>query len=77
MATNYDIIEPICSVKWWSPAEQRNASVLQPKLFTSYKSGLGGVDISEQAGNYRIGVQGRKWWWVLCTQMLNVAVVSA
>lgn len=39
---------------------------------------MGGVDLLDQAvNNYRIHIRGKKWWWALFTQMLNMATVNA
>lgn len=44
----------------------------------TYNQGMGGVDLLDQAvNNYRVTIQGKKWWWPLWTHMLNVAVVNA
>lgn len=50
----------------------------QPKLFHSYNCSMGGVDLLDQAANnYRVRIRGKKWWWPLFTQMLNVAMVNS
>lgn len=78
MATNYDGIVPMCSVKRWSSSAQEKVNVQQPKLFSSYNCSMGGVDLLDQAANnYRVCIRGKKWWWPLFTQMLNVAVVNS
>lgn len=39
---------------------------------------MGGVDLLDQGvNNYRIGIRGKRWWWVLFTEMLNIAAVNA
>lgn len=78
MATNYDTVFPLGSVKRWSAEEKKKVDVPQPKLFSSYNSGMGGVDLHDQAvNNYRISIFGKKWWWPLFTHMINMAVVNA
>ncbi|KAJ8928709.1 hypothetical protein NQ314_018719 [Rhamnusium bicolor] len=78
MATNYDTIEPLSKVKRWSSAKKEKIDVPQPQLFSKYNASMGGVDLLDQAvNNYRINIQGKKWWWPLFTHMLNVSVVNA
>lgn len=78
MITNYDSIEPLGKVKRWSKEQKAKIDVPQPHLFAEYNEGMGGVDLLDQAvNNYRISIQGKKWWWPLWTHMLNVALVNA
>lgn len=78
MATNNDSIEPLGKVKRWSKEKKAKIDVSQPHLFASYNKGMGGVDLLDQGvNNYRITIQGKKWWWSLWTHMLNVSVVNA
>lgn len=78
MATNYDSVNPLGTVRRYSSEKKSKAPVQQPRLFKTYNSGMGGVDLADQAiNNYRIGIRGKKWWWVLFTQMVNLAVVNA
>ncbi|GLV46153.1 hypothetical protein CBL_02869 [Carabus blaptoides fortunei] len=78
MASNYDKVFPLQSVKRWSSAEKRKVDIPQPKLFSSYNAGMGGVDLHDQAvNNYRISIFGKKWWWPLFTHMLNTTMVNA
>lgn len=78
MATNYDTVVPLGSVKRWSTKEKKKVDVPQPHLFSNYNSGMGGVDLHDQAvNNYRISIFGKKWWWPLFTHMMNMAIVNA
>ena len=50
----------------------------QPKLIASYNRGMGGVDMLDQLlAAYRPTIRGKKWWWPLFTNVLNVSVVAA
>ena len=72
------MITPLDSVKRWSTSEKKKISVPRPQVYSSYNSGMGGVDLLYQAtNNYRISIRGKKWWWVLFTHMLNVSMVNA
>lgn len=78
MATNYDTMEPLSKVKRWSSAKKSKVDVAQPQPFSKYNASMGGVDLLDQAvNNYRISIQGKKWWWCLFTHMVNVSVVNA
>lgn len=78
MMTNYDSVQPLAKVKRWSKERKEKIDVPQPHLFASYNSAMGGVDLLDQSvNNYRVSIQGKKWWWPLWTHMLNVAVVNA
>ena len=52
--------------------------ISRPRVYSSHISGMGGVDLLDEATNkYRITIRGKKWWWVLFTHMLNVTMVNA
>jgi hypothetical protein len=77
MITNYDCIQPMAKVKRWSKEQKEKIDVPQPRLFAAYNNAMGGVDLLDQAvNNYRVTMQGKKWWWPLWTHMLNVSVVN-
>lgn len=78
MATNYDSVEPLIPVKRWDSSEKAKVDVPQPFVFSNYNKSMGGVDLLDQAvNNYRISIQGKKWWWPLFTHMINLAIVNA
>nr|CAH7752416.1 unnamed protein product [Callosobruchus chinensis] len=78
MGTNYDTIEPQSKVKRWSSVKKEKVDVPQPQLFRKYNSSMGGVDLLDQGvNNYRISIQGKKWYWVIFTHMVNTALVNA
>nr|CAI5855414.1 unnamed protein product [Callosobruchus analis] len=78
MATNYDNVEPLRKVKRWCKTKKEKTDIQQPNVFQTYNRGMGGVDNNDQGVNkYRIAVRGKKWYWVLFTSMLNVALVNA
>jgi DNA excision repair protein ERCC-6 len=52
--------------------------VPQPMLISKYNKGMGGVDLMDRLlGKYRPSICGKKWWWPLFTNALNVSVVAA
>ena len=47
-------------------------------LITKYNRGMGGVDLYDQLlGAYRPSIRGKKWWWPLFINVLNISVVAA
>nr|CAH7747080.1 unnamed protein product [Callosobruchus chinensis] len=78
MVTNYGSLEPLNHVKRWSKNANKKVQIPQPNIFSSYNASMGGVDLHDQSvNNYRISVRGKKWWWVLFTNAINMAVVNA
>ncbi|XP_053968823.1 piggyBac transposable element-derived protein 3-like [Anastrepha ludens] len=78
VGTNYDRIAPLHTVKRWSRQERRKVNAQQPKLIAEYNSGMGGVDLHDQALNtYNIKFRGKKWWWPLFSTMISSCVVNA
>ncbi|CAB3241241.1 unnamed protein product [Arctia plantaginis] len=58
----------------------RPAQVHQHRTLLSgnYNKGMGGVDEMDQSISlYRIGIHGKKWWWVLYTYMIDMAIANA
>ena len=50
----------------------------QPNLVKSYNESMGGVDVMDRLlGSYRPLIRGKKWWWPLFTNALNISVVAA
>lgn len=77
MASNFDSIEPLSKVRRWSKDQKAVVDVPQPLLYKNYNRGMGGVDLNDQSVNtYRIGIRGKKWWWVLFTHMINLGLTN-
>lgn len=78
MGSNYDNVLPLGKVKRWSAVEKKKVDVGIPHLFQNYNKGMGGVDQADQSISlYRTAIRGKKWWWVLFTYMLDLAVANA
>jgi hypothetical protein len=61
MATKYDTITPLQSVKRWSTTLKEKIDVPQPFWFQNYNCCMGGVDLLDQSvNNYRITIGGKK-----------------
>lgn len=78
ISINYNDIEPLSKVKRWFSNKKQKVDIPHPKLFSSYITLPRGVDVCDQAvNNYRISIQGIKWWWPLFTHMINLALVNS
>jgi len=55
-----------------------NVAVNQPFLIRQYNEGMGGVDLMDRLlASYRPCIRGKKWWWPLFTNLINVSVIAA
>ena len=55
-----------------------NVKVKQPKMISSYNKGMGGVDLMDRLlSSYRLKIRGKKWYWPLFANYLNLTVVAA
>ena len=55
-----------------------NHSVQQPHIIHQYNSGMGGVDVMDRLlASYRPMLRGKKWWWPLFLNAVNMSVVAA
>jgi DNA excision repair protein ERCC-6 len=76
--TNHDSILPTTSVKRWSREKKCKIDIDQPMVFKNYTNGMGGVDRFDQClSSYRIAVRGKKWWFVLFTYLVDMAMINA
>ena len=51
--------------------------VKQPHLIKQYNEGMGGVDLMDRLlGSYRPRILGKKWYWPLFLNALNISVVA-
>ncbi|KRX24551.1 PiggyBac transposable element-derived protein 3 [Trichinella nelsoni] len=52
--------------------------VKQPHLIQAYNSGMGGVDLLDSlVAVHRPTIRGKKWYWLLFANAINVATVAA
>ena len=68
------------SSAWSAKACERTTglNVQQPHLIHAYNQGMGGVDLTDRMlASYRPSIRGKKWYWPLFTDALNVTVVAA
>lgn len=78
VSTNFDKVLPSVGVKRFSRKEKKHVSVPQPRLIDNYNKHMGGVDLMDNfVAAYRIRVRGKKWWWPIFVNFVDVAVVNA
>ena len=68
-------VEPVRQVK---RRVKNKGSVLvpQPHVVACYNKGMGGVDLVDRAlADYRPSILGKKWYWTLLVNAINIAVV--
>jgi len=54
-----------------------NTAVQQPHIIRQYNEFMGGVDLFDRLlSSYRPMLRGKKWWWPLLLNVVNVAVVA-
>jgi len=55
-----------------------NISVQQPFIVRQYNVSMGGADLMDRLlSSYRPMIRGKKWWWPLFLNALNVSIVAA
>ncbi|KAJ2948736.1 hypothetical protein O0L34_g7996 [Tuta absoluta] len=78
MGSNFDNVEPLGKVKRWCSVKKQKFDVNIPRLFVNYNRGMGGVDQMDQSISlYRVSLKGKKWWWVIFTYVLDMAISNA
>lgn len=77
VASNCYTHEPVLSVSRRVKGSSQ-VTVSQPHLVRRYNEGMGGVDLMDRLlAGYRPTVRGKKWWWPLFLNVVNVSVVAA
>lgn len=77
VASNCYTHEPVLSVTRRVKGSSQVA-VTQPHLVKRYNDGMGGVDLMDRLlAAYRPTIRGKKWWWPLFLNVVNVSVVAA
>lgn len=78
VATNWDTIEPLNYAKRYSRTEKKHVQIEQPKVIANYNKHMGGVDLLDNfVAAYRINIKGKKWWWAIFTNFIDVAKANA
>lgn len=78
MGSNFDVIEPLGKVKRWCNTKKQKVDFDIPRMFVNYNKGMGGVDQMDQSISlHRVAIIGKKWWWVIFTYLLDMAISNA
>ena len=78
LATNFQSVEPLLTAKRFARSERKVVSVVQPYLIAAYNNNMGGVDLLDNfVAKYRVSVKGKKWWWPLFANYIDVALCNA
>lgn len=68
-------LEPIRQVKR-RVKDKGSVNVPQPNVVACYNAGMGGVDLMDRSlADYRPTILGKKWYWTLVVNAINIAVV--
>jgi hypothetical protein len=58
--------------------QKKKVIVTQPRLIEQYNHKMGGVDLCDNlVANYRIRIRGKKWWWPIFTNYIDVTLTNA
>lgn len=78
MLSNYDTVHPMRRTQRFNKSAGGKVDVPQPRLYSNYNDGMGGVDLHDwHLSKYSIAIRGKKWYWCLLTRMIDMAVVNA
>ena len=77
IASNFCSHHPVQKVKR-RVKRAPDLNVSQPFLGKKYNDGMGGVDVMDRLlASYRPRIRGKKWYFPLITNAINIAVVAA
>lgn len=78
LTSNFETVHPLLTTKRFSRTAKKIVTVPQPNLIASYNSHMGGVDMLDNfVAKYRITIKGKKWWWPLFINFVDVALCNA
>jgi hypothetical protein len=78
LVSNFQSVEPLLTTKRFCRSERKIVMVRQPNLIASYNSHMGGVDLLDNfVAKYRVAVKGKKWWWPLFVNFIDVSLSNA
>ena len=68
-------VNPVGQVRRWLKGKGKT-NVEQPAVVGAYNRGMGGVDLMDRAlSDFRPAIHGKKWYWPLVVNALNIAFV--
>jgi hypothetical protein len=78
LASNFQSHEPLLTARRYSRTEKKVVTVHQPNLISAYNANMGGMDMVDNfIAKYRIAIKGKKWWWPLFINYVDIAVCNA
>lgn len=78
MLSNHQGVEPSENVGRWSRTEKKKVKVQQPFCIHQYNKYMGGVDkLDWNVNKYRIKIRGKKWYFPIFTNMMDLTLVNA
>lgn len=78
LVSNHLTHEPIQQTNRRVKGQKNKVSIKQPHIIKQYNEHMGGVDLMDRLlGSYRPMIRGKKWWWPLFLNALNISVVAA
>ena len=78
LVSNFQSVQPLLTTKRFCRSERKTVTVSQPNLVASYNSHMGGVDLLDNfVAKYRVAVKGKKWWWPLFVNFIDVSLSNA
>ena len=66
-------VQPIVSAKRWIKGKGRQ-NIQQPALIAAYNRGMGEVDLHCTLSDLRPLIRGKKWYWPLVINAINIAL---
>ena len=68
-------VEPVGNAKRWIRGKGRG-NITEPAVIAAYNRGMGGVDLLDRAlSDLRPVIRGKKWYWPLIINTINIAFV--
>lgn len=78
MLSNHEYVEPFSKVKRYCRKEKKHIEILQPDVIKNYNKYMGGVDkLDWHVQKYRIKIRGKKFYFLLFTNAIDVSVYNA
>ena len=69
--------EPSATAVQCNKQERKYVQIKQPKVIKQYNKHMSGVDLADNmVANYRIGIRGKKWWWLIFSNYVDVSIVN-
>ena len=76
IASNWENHQPVHKTRRRVKGGEKQVS--QPQLVCTYNKGMGGVDLMNRLAKfYRPSIRGKKWYWPLFINVVNLSVVAA